>query len=90
METSPRPALAPRLLYYWARMYAGQLDRGEDYNGLCRAVSIVWLDGRAPPVPLGGSHANFRQLALLINIALTPAEWLRATWVTCPRIYAPL
>jgi predicted transposase/invertase (TIGR01784 family) len=51
MQSQRRPALSARILYYWARLYAGQLSRGDDYAVLRRAAVVVfanfsWLSGR--------------------------------------------
>jgi len=43
MQSQPRLARWERALYYWARMYAGQLRRGEEYDELCRCVVILIL-----------------------------------------------
>jgi predicted transposase/invertase (TIGR01784 family) len=43
MQTQPRLARRERALYYWARMYAGQLGRGEGYTALCRCVVVLIL-----------------------------------------------
>lgn len=37
-------ALRERLLFYWARMHSGQLERGVDYTALRRNVVIVFTD----------------------------------------------
>ena len=37
-------ALPERLLFYWARMHAGQLEQGEDYTDLRRSLVIVFAD----------------------------------------------
>jgi predicted transposase/invertase (TIGR01784 family) len=43
MQTEPRPARRERALYYWARMFAGQLSRGDGYEELCRSVVVLIL-----------------------------------------------
>jgi predicted transposase/invertase (TIGR01784 family) len=43
MQSEPRPCRRERALYYWARMHAGQLDRGDGYNQLCRSVVVLIL-----------------------------------------------
>lgn len=48
METQPRPVLPQRVLYYWASLYGGQLQRGHDYERLRRTLSVGWLDGKLP------------------------------------------
>jgi predicted transposase/invertase (TIGR01784 family) len=44
MESQPRLARRERALYYWAKMYSGQLGRGEGYGSLCRCVVVLILD----------------------------------------------
>ena len=33
-----------RILFYWSKLYAKQIDRGEDYLKLNRSISIIFLD----------------------------------------------
>ena len=33
-----------RTLFYWARLYQGQLQKGQSYKNLCRTVTINVLD----------------------------------------------
>ena len=44
MQSRSHPALRERILYYWARLYAGQLRRGTDYLALRRCVVILFAD----------------------------------------------
>jgi predicted transposase/invertase (TIGR01784 family) len=44
MQSQRRPALRERGLYYWARMYVGQLQRGEPYTALRRCVVVLITD----------------------------------------------
>ena len=37
-------ALAPRLLYYWARLYGAQLVEGDEYDQLRQTISICFLN----------------------------------------------
>ena len=41
MQSQRRPALRERALYYWARLYAAQLRRGDEYTDLRRCAVIV-------------------------------------------------
>jgi len=41
MQSQSRPALRERALYYWARMYAGQLARGQQYGELRRCLLVL-------------------------------------------------
>jgi predicted transposase/invertase (TIGR01784 family) len=44
MQSQRRPALPERLLYYWARLYAGQLFRGSDYRELRRCALVLFTN----------------------------------------------
>jgi predicted transposase/invertase (TIGR01784 family) len=41
MQTQHRPAQRERALYYWSRLYAGQLLRGARYEELVRCVVVL-------------------------------------------------
>ncbi|MET0790306.1 MAG: Rpn family recombination-promoting nuclease/putative transposase [Polyangiaceae bacterium] len=41
MQSQRRPALRERALYYWARLYTGQLLRGDPYTALRRCVVVL-------------------------------------------------
>ena len=41
MQSQWREAQRERKLYYWARLYAGQLNRGQDYISLRRCVVVA-------------------------------------------------
>jgi len=41
MQSQRRPALRERALYYWARLYVGQLQRGDPYIALRRCVVVL-------------------------------------------------
>ncbi len=43
MQIHVTDEMAPRLLYYGAREYAGQLARGDDYDQLRPTVVVAWL-----------------------------------------------
>jgi predicted transposase/invertase (TIGR01784 family) len=44
MQSQRRPALRERTLYYWARLYTGQLERGDPYTALRRCVVVLITD----------------------------------------------
>ena len=44
MQSWARPAQRQRALYYWARLYSGQLGRGEGYDELRRCVVVMITD----------------------------------------------
>ena len=43
------PDMAKRSLYYWSKMYSGELHEGEPYNKLMQAISINLMDFNAFP-----------------------------------------
>jgi predicted transposase/invertase (TIGR01784 family) len=46
MQTYSHAAIRPRLLYYWAQLYAGQLAEGQDFTELRPAYSICFVNAR--------------------------------------------
>jgi predicted transposase/invertase (TIGR01784 family) len=42
MQSQRHPGLPERILYYWARLYAGQLSRGDDYLALRRCAVVLF------------------------------------------------
>jgi predicted transposase/invertase (TIGR01784 family) len=44
MQSQRRRALPQRVLYYWARLYAGQLSRGEGYDALRRCAAVLFAN----------------------------------------------
>ncbi len=44
MQVFPQRFYATRVLYYWARLYSSQLQRGGEYNKLVKTYSINILD----------------------------------------------
>ena len=46
MQMIARATLPQRLLYYWSKLYAGQLVRGEAHDRLCPTISICFVNGR--------------------------------------------
>jgi predicted transposase/invertase (TIGR01784 family) len=44
MQTRRHVALRPRVLFYWGRLYTGQLQRGEPYSGLQRCAVVLITD----------------------------------------------
>jgi len=62
MQSQPRLSRRERGLYYWARMYGGQLRRGEGYDELCRCVVIQILDFRE--LETARFHSIFRVIEI--------------------------
>jgi predicted transposase/invertase (TIGR01784 family) len=44
MQSRPHPALPERLLYYWSKLYAGQLERGGDYTELRPSIAVMFAN----------------------------------------------
>jgi predicted transposase/invertase (TIGR01784 family) len=60
MQSERRPSFRRRALYYWARMFGSELERGDDYGQLRPAISVLFLGYRE----LSGArvHSTFRLL----------------------------
>jgi len=58
MQSQRRPAQRARALYYWARLYAGQLQRGAPYTELRRCVVVLITSFAELPSPR--FHSVFR------------------------------
>ena len=60
MQSERRPSFRRRALYYWARMFGSELERGDDYGQLRPAISVLFLGYRE----LAGArvHSTFRLL----------------------------
>jgi predicted transposase/invertase (TIGR01784 family) len=43
MQIRSVPTLAKRILFYWAKLFSGQLQRGQLHEQLRKTVCIVWL-----------------------------------------------
>jgi len=44
MQVARHPAFRERLLYYWAKLYGGQISRGQAYGELRQVVLVVFTD----------------------------------------------
>ena len=44
MQVADQSNIVERILFYWARMYAKQLEKGEDYTLLNRCISVIFLE----------------------------------------------
>jgi len=60
MQSQSRPGIRKRMLYHWARLYAGQLARGMDYAALQPCICIFLLDYRE--LRSDRFHSTFRVL----------------------------
>ena len=49
MQSDKRHAFRNRALFYWARLFGGKLERGDEYARLKPAVSVLFLDYRELP-----------------------------------------
>lgn len=71
MQATRRPAFPNRALYYWARLYASQLERGQPYTALRPVISILFLDYVELPTPR--FHSEFRVLEVNEHFAFSDA-----------------
>jgi predicted transposase/invertase (TIGR01784 family) len=58
MQSCSRPGLRKRALFYWARMYASQIGRGQPHTELEPCVGIFLLNFNE--LPCTGFHSKFR------------------------------
>ncbi|MBI3944422.1 MAG: PD-(D/E)XK nuclease family transposase [Armatimonadetes bacterium] len=70
MQMLATPGLRQRVLYYWAKLYAGQLQAGNDYRLLRPTISVCFLDGLVFPAVLG-HHLEFHLIDATEGVALT-------------------
>jgi predicted transposase/invertase (TIGR01784 family) len=59
MQTLATPSLRQRILYYWAKLYTEQLQRGEDYELLRPTISVCFVDAVMFPT-VREDHVAFR------------------------------
>ncbi len=71
MQATRRPAFPNRALYYWARLYASQLERGQPYTALRPVISVLFLDYVELPTPR--FHSEFRVLEVSEHFAFSDA-----------------
>ena len=71
MQARDRGAFRNRALYYWAKMYGGQLDRGDGYTELRPAISVLFLDYRE--LPGERLHSTFHVLETHDHVRLSDA-----------------
>jgi predicted transposase/invertase (TIGR01784 family) len=69
MQSEVNLELAPRFLYYWARLHASQLTVGDHYEKLCPTLSVLIL--KEPLLPLARAHSKFRILEVETHHELT-------------------
>jgi predicted transposase/invertase (TIGR01784 family) len=69
MQSRPHGPVIQRFLYYWARLHAAQLTRGDHYEKLCPTLSILIL--KEPLLPLRSAHSKFRVLEVETHHELT-------------------
>ena len=72
MQTESRPGASARALYYWARLAASELHRGEEYAALPRVALVLILGYRAfPDTPFHGVfQVRERQSGTLLSDVL--------------------
>jgi predicted transposase/invertase (TIGR01784 family) len=58
MQSSAQLGLKKRALFYWARLYAGSLERGQPYSELLPTISLFILD--FAELPTTTYHSEFR------------------------------
>jgi predicted transposase/invertase (TIGR01784 family) len=59
MQLYANLSLVPRLIYYWAKLYSGQLGEGQDYGELRPTYLIFFLDGKLSRLAPDVYHHHF-------------------------------
>ena len=70
MQSREQRSLLPRVLYYWAGMFRGQLERGDDFTDLAPCVSILIAKHRE--LPGTRYHSTFRVLEVHDQALFSP------------------
>lgn len=70
MQMVGYPAWPRRVLYYWSKVYAGQLEAGDDYELLTPTISVCFVNSVVFPRVLG-YHTHFRLVESEHGIAFT-------------------
>ncbi len=73
MQMATHPRLQERFLYYWAKLYSGQLQSGDQYEALRPVISICFLDALLFP-KTDQFHLPFRLYFLNNGIRLDPDQ----------------
>ncbi|MEX1365213.1 MAG: MBL fold metallo-hydrolase [Nannocystaceae bacterium] len=71
MQRRGSPVLRPRLVYYGARAYADQLDRGDGYHFLEPTSVVAWLVEPLFPTRAMVDDAKSEQLEVWVERVLT-------------------
>jgi len=71
MQCVKRPAFRLRALYYWARLFGSQLQRGEEYQALRPVISILFLDYQ--DLACSRLHSVFKVLEVHNHEVFSPA-----------------
>jgi len=70
MQMLATPALRPRILYYWGKLYTGPLLAGQEYDLLRPTISVCFVDGVLfPAVP--AHHLAFQLIDPTQGVVLT-------------------
>ncbi len=70
MQSREQRSLLPRVLYYWAGMFRGQLEKGDDFTDLSPCVSILIAKHRE--LPGTRYHSTFRVLEVHDQALFSP------------------
>ncbi len=70
MQSREQRSLLPRVLYYWAGMFRGQLEKGDDFSDLSPCVSILIAKHRE--LPGTRYHSTFRVLEVHDQALFSP------------------
>jgi predicted transposase/invertase (TIGR01784 family) len=83
MQSHSRPGLRQRALFYWARLYASQIGRGQSHTQLEPCVSIFLLDYKE----LRDTHFHSRFRVLEVNTHEAFSDALELHLVELPKLH---
>ena len=88
MQAFERSFYPERALYYWAKLYSGQLKEGDPYEGLCNTYSVNFLDFR-----LIKELSNYKSNFLLLekdNPKIQLTDRLQMVFFELPKFTKPI
>jgi len=62
IQIAEQSSILERILFYWAKMYAKQIQRGNDYTVLNRCISVIFLEQKLPHLKELPIHSQWQIL----------------------------
>jgi len=86
MQMLGYPSLPQRILFYWSKLYTGQIQSGDDYRLLRPTVSVCFVDGVVFPA-VSDCHSCFRLVEPRHGVAFT--DDIRIHLIELPKFEKP-